>query len=72
VKLANSRKYGDDAAHDAFTQQRAKAVQQPASTGDIGARFKSDQAMAGMRMGRKSDKGFEVFDTNGRLVGHYQ
>lgn len=64
-KQATSRKYGEDPHHDAFTQQSAQA-NHPAQ------QFSADPAMKGMRLGtQKTDRGFEVFDANGKLVGHY-
>jgi hypothetical protein len=39
---------------------------------DIAARFSADKEMKGMTLGKKTDKGTEVLDKNGKLVGHYQ
>lgn len=69
-KQATSRKYGDDPHYDAFTQQSAQA-NQPQQQPNHEQRFSADPAMKGMRLGKQTDRGFEVLDANGRLVGHY-
>ena len=68
VSLANRRKVGDDLHFD----QRQQA-QQPAGTdGDVMTRFRGDQAMQGHKLGKQTDSGIEVLDSNGRLIGHYR
>lgn len=69
-KQATSRKYGDDPHHDAFTQRSAQA-NQPQQQPSHQQRFSADPAMKGMRLGKQTDRGVEVLDANGRLVGHY-
>lgn len=62
VRLAKERKTGPDDWHD-----------QPASpTDDPVQRFASDKAMAGNTLGRNTDKGIEVLDDQGKLIGHWQ
>lgn len=65
VTLANRRKVGAD---DEFDQRQQP--QQPAGD-DVTTRFAADQAMKGFRLGKQSDRGHEVFDSSGRLVGHW-
>lgn len=65
VTLANRRKVGAD---DEFDQRQQP--QQPAGD-DVATRFAADQAMKGFRLGKQSDRGHEVFDSSGRLVGHW-
>lgn len=69
-KQATSRKYGDDPHHDAFAQQSAQD-NQPQQQPNHQQRFLADPAMKGMRLGKQTDRGVEVLDANGRLVGHY-
>ena len=76
VKLANTRMYGDEPAHDEFIAGRTRpASTGPAATrqpGEVQQRFTTDPAMKGMRMGRQTDRGTEVLDASGKLVGHYR
>lgn len=68
VTLANRRKVGAD---DDFDQRQQP--QQPAGNdGDVMTRFRGDQAMSGHKLGKQTDQGVEVFDGNGRLIGHYR
>jgi hypothetical protein len=71
AKLANTRLYGDDPAHDTYTASRQRPAAQPAQT-SISSRFAQDPAMQGMRLGRQTASGVEVLDQNGRHIGHYQ
>lgn len=61
--LAGRRMYGDDRDFDARRQQPAD---------DAPSRFKADKAMAGHKLGKQTERGTEVFDANGRLIGHYR
>lgn len=63
--LAQRRLYGDDPGFEARQQQPAKAD-------DAMSRFKADKAMAGHTLGKQTDRGTEVFDASGRLIGHYR
>lgn len=63
--LAQRRLYGDDPSFEARQQQPAKAD-------DAMSRFKADKAMAGHTLGKQTDRGTEVFDASGRLIGHYR
>lgn len=65
VRQANRRKYGDDTDFGDIADPEADAMQ------DIGVRFASDPAMKGRRIGNKTPQGVEVFDANGKLIGHY-
>ena len=80
VRLAGQRKYGDDSVFDAQLDD-APAKPSPAGNssagqgkdiGDIAQRFASDPAMKGMRLGRETPTGREVFDASGKLLGHYR
>lgn len=64
--LAGRRMYGDDRDFDARQQQ------QPAKSDDAPSRFKADKAMAGHKLGKQTERGTEVFDANGRLIGFYR
>lgn len=73
VRLAAKRKYGDD---DWFDTQNGinddgpeVAVQQPKGIPD---RFAADTGMQGFKLGKQTDKGYEVFNNAGKLVGHYK
>lgn len=72
-KLANRRKYGDDAQFDAYTKKAPAKQENPQAKqhSDITRRLATDPAMKGMRGGRLTPKGMEVIDANGRVVGHY-
>lgn len=65
VRQANHRKYGEDTGFADIANPKADAMQ------DIGARFASDPTMKGRRIGNKAPQGVEVFDANGKLIGHY-
>ena len=80
VRLAGQRKYGEDDVFDAQLDD-APAKPSPAGNsnagqgkdiGDIAQRFASDPAMKGMRLGRETPTGREVFDASGKLLGHYR
>lgn len=74
VRLAAKRKYGDD---DWFDIQNginghegdAAPAQQPKGIPD---RFAADTGMQGFKLGKQTDKGYEVFNSAGKLVGHYK
>lgn len=38
---------------------------------DVQARFSADPNTKGFKLGKQTDKGFEVLDSKGKLVGHY-
>lgn len=67
VRTANRRKYGED---DWFDRQDSEAAQ-PDEV-DIAMAFGTDPAMKGNRLGKQTPKGFEVFDSDGRLIGYYR
>lgn len=71
LNLSNRRKVGDDDWFDQRTQQPASTTYQ-GNDGDTITRFRSDQAMQGHRLGKQTDNGTEVFDSAGKLVGHYK
>lgn len=78
VRLANKRMYGTDSWYD---QQGAGQSSGQQQTSAQSQRFGSDQAMNGRRLGEKlvtykdqsgkQVQGYEVFDANGKLIGHY-
>ncbi len=68
VSLANRRKYGADDQFDQGQPERQSA----GTDGDVMARFRSDRSMLGRKTGQMTDQGLEVFDAEGRLIGHYQ
>ena len=69
ARLAAKRKYGDDAWYD---EQGASPQPDSQQTQGAAERFASDQAMKGFKLGKQTDKGFEVFNSAGKLVGHYE
>lgn len=69
ARLAAKRKYGDDAWYD---EQGASPQPNSQQTQGTAERFASDQAMKGYKLGKQTDKGFEVFNSAGKLVGHYE
>ena len=69
-RLANTRKYGEDTSHDAFssgTQQNNAATPIQKATAALAA----DPAMAGFKLGDQTMKGFKVYDSNGKHVGYF-
>lgn len=64
VKQANRRKFGED---DGFPIDQSEET----DSGNVVGKFSADQAMKGMRLGKPTDRGHEVFDANGKLIGHY-
>ena len=66
VRLANKRKYGTDDWYD--QQGPTQANPQP----NASQRFGSDPAMRGHKMGNQTDKGIEVLDSSGKLIGFYK
>jgi hypothetical protein len=69
AKMANTRKYGDDTSHDAFTAGPRKA---PASDRtDVAKRFRADPGMNAYTLGKETPGGIEVLQ-KGRVVGHYR
>lgn len=74
VSIAAKRKYGDDDWFDTqngLTGEEAEA--QPHNKGtDVTTRFGSDPDMKAFKMGKQTDKGLEVLDANGKLIGHYR
>lgn len=77
VRMASRRKVGDDPFFDDLMGDQgdpatAKPAAGNASADTVFDRFGSDPAMKGMRPGRSTANGVEVFDASGKLVGHYQ
>lgn len=68
VSLANSRKYGDDPDFDESSASQPQAIPKEPS---VENRFHADPAMKGRKLGRKTDRGMEVLDASGKLIGHY-
>ncbi|MBK9522884.1 MAG: hypothetical protein IPO13_14955 [Rhodocyclaceae bacterium] len=74
VRIASLRKMGDDPYFDSIFggQDESPATGNADSSGTVVERFTSDPAMKGMRPGRSGPNGVEVFDSSGKLIGHYQ
>lgn len=74
VSIAAKRKYGDDDWFDTqngLTGEETEA--QPHNKGtDVTTRFGSDPDMKAFKMGKQTEKGLEVLDANGKLIGHYR
>lgn len=69
VSQANRRMYGE--ADDWF-DNRQQSKQPAGNDGDTTTRFRADKDMAGHKLGKQTDLGTEVFDSTGRLIGHYR
>lgn len=75
--LANRRKYGQDAEFEERGALPGGVGKTPAQSSPPGGkrpaveRFKADKAMQSYRLGKQTDRGFEVFDSKGKLIGHY-
>lgn len=73
---AARRKYGEDQDFDA----RGAGSSAPPSTQQGGSkvapsaadRFKADKSMQANRLGKQTDRGYEVFDSKGKLIGYYR
>lgn len=78
VKLANTRKYGDDQAFDQFTANRQKSTESASQTADpqradAAKRFRADSAMSAYKLGNNiAGKGYEVLDNKGRVYGWFK
>lgn len=73
AKLTMRRKIGDDAEFD--DANRAPDASTPAAAGnrsELAKRFRSDHAMANFKLGRDTERGTEVLDSSGKLVGYYR
>lgn len=68
VRQARSRKYGEDAAADAFAARKP----QPAAKADTPrARFEAEPSMKGHTLGKPTGKGWEVIGPDGKLAGYW-
>lgn len=78
VKLARSRKYGEDPEHDKFAKpaQPAKPTAQVAQTTatrhDVAKKFRADHTMHAHKLGKETEHGVEVLDRSGKLIGYYR
>ena len=69
ARLAGRRKIGDDPE---FDQRGDEPPSGNAGTGnELDSAFANDPQMRGMRLGKQTDRGREVLNANGKLVGHY-
>jgi hypothetical protein len=71
VRLANSRKFGDDTEHDKFSAGKADENAAANARAEIASRFRSDKTMANRTLGKETPDGIEVLE-KGRLVGYYR
>lgn len=71
VRLARSRKYGNDPAHDTFSTRKVAKPQATAKSGTPRARFEADPQMAGHKLGNPTGKGWEVIGPDGKLAGYW-
>ena len=67
MKLAGRRMVGDDSDFD----NRQQAQQPAGNDGDVMTRFRGDQAMKGYKLGKQTDRGHEVLDGAGNVLGHW-
>ena len=72
VKLASRRKVGSDGYFDEQQSPQLEAPQYPGNDGDQVTRFRADQSMQGHRLGRQTEKGYEVLDSTGKHIGYYR
>jgi hypothetical protein len=74
AKLASKRKVGTDDLFDSRMSPQEGSGEPATSpiSSDAPTRFKADRAMSGYRMGKETPSGFEVFDSTGKLVGHWE
>lgn len=70
ARLAGRRMVGDDPAFDSRTAAPQQAPVQAAN--DVARRFQTDPAMKGRKMGKQTERGVEVLDASGKLLGHYR
>ena len=68
VSQANRRMYGE--ADDWF-DNRQQSKQPAGNDGDMMTRFRSDKAMQGYKLGKQTDRGHEVLDSAGNVIGHW-
>lgn len=71
AKLANTRKFGDDQSHDAFSQGRAQQNGQDSQRTDVLKRFRQDPAMNNHTLGNATAQGVEVLN-KGKVIGYYR
>ncbi|MCX7173430.1 MAG: hypothetical protein NT159_05830 [Proteobacteria bacterium] len=69
ANLSGRRKIGAD---DQFDSRAGGQSSPQAAQTSAQSRFTQDPAMQGMRLGRQTANGVEVFDQNGRHVGYYR
>ncbi|MRR51848.1 MAG: hypothetical protein EG825_13215 [Rhodocyclaceae bacterium] len=74
VNLAGRRKVGADDFFDKRQQgQQAPPMQAPAfNRDDVATRFRADKSMNNYTLGNPTDRGIEVKDKTGKLVGYFQ
>lgn len=71
VSLANRRKYGADDHFDQREQSQQQAQQPAGNDGDVMTRFRGDKTMQGYKLGNQTDRGHEVLDGAGNVIGHW-
>lgn len=74
VRIARLRKMGEDPFFDRIlgVQTESDNPGNATPTDTVLDRFASDPSMKGMRPGRSTPNGVEVFDSSGKLIGHYE
>jgi hypothetical protein len=68
VSQANRRMYGES---DDWFDNRQQPKQAAGTDGDVMTRFRSDKAMQGYKLGKQTDRGHEVLDSAGNVIGHW-
>lgn len=71
ASLANRRKFGEDSDFDGRGAP-AGGPQGGQSVASVPDKFKADKNMQGNRLGKQTDRGHEVFDSKGKLIGYYR
>lgn len=72
-RTANQRQVGHDPQFDSYSDRVQPLKPQAAKTKPGPAdRFKADPTMQGMKLGKLTGKGWEVYSANGQIVGHWK
>jgi hypothetical protein len=73
ASLASRRKLGADNVFDDRINADPAPVAAPGiDRAELGKRFRSDRQMNAYRLGTETQKGYEVLDASGKVVGHYR
>lgn len=71
ARMANTRKFGDDPEHDAFSSGKKNENAAANSRAEIASRFRADKSMNSRTLGRETPNGVEVME-KGKLIGYFR